>query len=147
MIISISSCTHLIPNPKNPYHIIEREIRQGGEKLETRGGVLVQGLRDLQTDSIIDVKSSDADADSYIFDSITALLYRWDKIKKDKHGKNFHGQRKHFSPFVLSVGLILGREALLVLANLGRLVAAKMYEPISHVQGWINGQIVIAVAR
>ena len=42
---------------------------------------------------------------------------------------------------------MLGREALVVLANLSRLMAAKIDEPIFHVQGWINGRIAITVAR
>ena len=52
-----------------------------------------------------------------------------------------------FSLFVLSVGGILGKEALVVLANLSQLMAAKMDEPILHVCVWINVWITIAVAR
>ena len=51
-----------------------------------------------------------------------------------------------FSPFVLSVDGILEKEAPLVLANLSQLMAEKMEEPISHVQGRGNGCIAIAVA-
>ena len=47
-----------------------------------------------------------------------ALLNRWENIKKDKHGNHCNNQQKHFSPFVLSVDEILGREALVVLAQL-----------------------------
>ena len=42
---------------------------------------------------------------------------------------------------------MLGKETLVVLANMSRLMAAKMDEPISHVRGWVNGPIVIVVAR
>ena len=42
---------------------------------------------------------------------------------------------------------MLGREALVVLAQLSRTMAAKMDEPISHVRGWINDRIAIAVER
>ena len=52
-----------------------------------------------------------------------------------------------FSPFVLSVDGIIGKEALVVLANLSRLMAAKPEEPISHVCGWVNGRIAITVVR
>ena len=68
-------------------------------------------------------------------------------MKKDKHSKNCHKQREHFSPFVLSVDGILGKEALVVLANLSQLMEAKTDETISHVGGWINRRIAIAVAR
>ena len=42
---------------------------------------------------------------------------------------------------------MLGREAQVILTNLSPLMAAKMEEPISHMRGWVNGQIAIAVAR
>ena len=49
--------------------------------------------------------------------------------------------------FVLSIYGVLGREALVVLAQLSRSMAEKMDEPILHVRGWINGRIEIAVER
>ena len=64
----------------------------------------------------------------------------------DKHSKHFHDQRKILSPFFSSVDGMLGNEALVVLANLSQLMAAKMKEFISHVHGWINGCIQISVA-
>ena len=42
---------------------------------------------------------------------------------------------------------MMGKEALVVLVTLSRVMAAKMDEPILHVTGWVNGQITIAVAR
>ena len=75
------------------------------------------------------------------------ILSWWEKIKKYKHGKNYHDQQKKKSTFVISVNGFLGREALVVLANLSRLMAAKMDKPISHVRGWVNCQIKIAAAR
>ena len=75
------------------------------------------------------------------------LLDQWENIKKDNHGKHFHNQLKQFSTFVLSINGMLGREALVVLANLSQLIAAKMDEPILHVQVWINGRFEIMVVR
>ena len=115
--------------------------------METRGDVLIWGLWDRQTGAIVDIKLGDADVDTYRFDPMVTLLDWWKKTKKDKNGKHFHEQRKHFSPFVLSVNGMLGREALVVLADLSRIMAAKIDEPILHVQGWINGHITNAVAR
>ena len=42
---------------------------------------------------------------------------------------------------------MLEKEALILLTNLSQLMVAKLKEPISHVHGWFNGQIAIAVAR
>ena len=86
---------------------------------------MVQGLWDFQVDAIIDVKLDDTDSYSYEYEPMTALLARWETIKKEKHGKHCHDQRKHFSPFVLSVERILGREALFMLLQLSLLMVDK----------------------
>ena len=76
-----------------------------------------------------------------------AVLLDWFvTINNEKHGKHCHDQQKHFSPFS-PVGGALGREFLVVLAQLSQIMAAKMDEPILYVRGWINSRIPIAVAR
>ena len=52
-----------------------------------------------------------------------------------------------FFPFILSVDGMIGREDLVIVANLSGLMAEKNYQPILHVRGWINGLIAIVVAR
>ena len=42
---------------------------------------------------------------------------------------------------------MLGKEALVVLTNLSRLIATNLEEPLSQVRGWVNGRIAIAVVR
>ena len=51
-------------------------------------------------------------------------------IKKNKHGKHCHDQEKYFSPFVLSVDRMLGREALVILYQLIQVMAEKREEPL-----------------
>ena len=70
---------------------------------------------------------------------MAALLDWWETIKKNMQGKHFHDHQKHFSLLVLSAGGMLGRGALVILTNFSRIMAAKMDEPILHVQFWING--------
>ena len=60
------------------------------------------------------------------------LLAGWEKTKKDKHGQACYDQQRHFSPFFLSVDGMMGKEALVILATLSRLMAAKMDKPILH---------------
>ena len=86
---------------------------------------MIRGLWELQVDVIIDVKLGDADAYTYKNNPMTSLLVRWEKIKKYNHGKHWHDQRKHFSPFALSVDGILGKEAIVVLSQLSRVMAEK----------------------
>ena len=111
------------------------------------GEVMIQGLWVQQAESIIGVKLGDADADSYKYEPMENLLDCWETINKDTHGKHCNDQRKHFSPFVLSVYGILGREALVLLAQLSQIIAEKRDKPILHVRVWINGQITTVVAR
>ena len=127
-------------------HIIwEGDIRQGSDRLDTRGDVLIWEWWKWQTDYIINVKLGNADADTYRFEPMDNILARWEKANKDKNGKQCYEQQKYFHPFVLSVDCILGKEDLAVLANLSQLMAEKMDEPIFHVRGWINSQTVIGV--
>ena len=95
------------------------EIRQGSDKHNTtRGDVMIRGLWDRQVDAIIDIKLGDVDVDTYKYEPMTSILVRWENIKKDKHSKHCHDQRKHFSSFVLSVDGMIGRKYLVVLSQL-----------------------------
>ena len=42
---------------------------------------------------------------------------------------------------------MMGKEAQVVIATLSQFMAAKIDEPILHIKGWVNGWILIAVAR
>ena len=78
---------------------------------------MIRGLWNHQVDGIIDVKIGYVDTDTYKYDPMTSLLARWENIKKEKHGKHCHDQRKKNSFFFLSLDGMLGREALFVLSQ------------------------------
>ena len=50
-----------------------------------------------------------------------------------------------FSAVSLSVGIMFGKEGLVILTNLSWLMTEKLREPISHIRCWINGNIAITV--
>ena len=54
-------------------------------------------------EAIIDVRFGDDDVYSWKPSILGKLLSGWEKLKKDKHGQVCYDQRRHFSPFVLSV--------------------------------------------
>ena len=58
------------------------------------------------------------------------LLAQCDKINKYNHDKHCQKQGKHFSPFIISVDGMLGREYLVVLTNTSQLISLRMDEPI-----------------
>ena len=76
-----------------------------------------------------------------------SLISWWEKLKKYKHGKNCHKEQKHFSPFVLSIDGIFGEEAKFLLNYVSQIMAKKLEQWVSHVCGWINRQIYIAVVQ
>ena len=118
----------------------EQKIRQGSDKnKDMRGDVMIRVLWYSQLDTIIDIKLGDSDAETYKHDPMPTLLARWEKIKTDKHGKHRNNQRKHFSPFVLSVDGLLGREALVVISQLSEVMAEKREEPLLQVRRWVKG--------
>ena len=112
--------------------------------MEKIGDVIIQGLWEIKTDAIIDVRFGDTDADTY--EPMDKLLVFWYKENRDNSGNQLHEQRKHVYQFFLSVDGILGKEALVVLPNVSRLMAEKLEKPISHVCGCVNGRIAITVA-
>ena len=85
-----------------------------------RGDVMIRGLCDQQAYAIIYIKIGDADADSYKYEPMVALLAWWETINKQNHVKHCHDQQKYFSTFVLSDYFMLGRESLIVLAQLSQ---------------------------
>ena len=83
-----SNCAHGEPLIDRVNSIPEEDLRQGRGGLETRGEVFIRGLWESQTDSIIDVRFGDADADPYKYEPIENLLARREKENKDNHGKH-----------------------------------------------------------
>ena len=74
------------------------------------------------------------------------LLACWDK-EKEINTVRIATYNKKNSPFALPVDGIAGKEDLVVLINLSRLIAIKIKELLSHVDGWVNVRITIAAPR
>ena len=86
--------------------------------METRGGVLIQGLWIIQTDTIINVRFGYSYSDTYKKELIGNLLAQWDEEKINEHVKHYHEQRKYFSSFVFLVYFMLRRKALVVVLGI-----------------------------
>ena len=101
----------------------EQEICQVSDKdKEAQEDVMIRGLCDNQVGVIIDVKLDER----YIqLRTNASTPIQVGNMNKDKHSKHCHNQRKRFSPFVLSVNGMLGREALVAISQLSRFMADK----------------------
>ena len=99
---------------------------------------MVRGLWYCQVDAITDVKLGYADADTYKYEPMTVLLARWEKIKKDKHGKYCHDKQNKKS--VCSLSRLTGREgsASRALSIESSHVREKGIS-LLQVRGWVNG--------
>ena len=91
-----SNCVWGEPFIRQVHSRSDEEVRQGRGGFDTRGDVLVRGLWESQTYSIINVRFGDTDADTYNKDPMDNLLDSCYKWNKDKHGKHFHNQCKLF---------------------------------------------------
>ena len=86
--------------------------------METREYILIQGLWESQTDAINDIRFGDSENETYKKKPMKPLLVWWDIEKKENQGKHCHEQRETFFPFVLSVDIMLGKDALFMIVNL-----------------------------
>ena len=72
----------------------------------------------------------DYDMDTYRYDPMDKLLARQDKHNKDKYGNHCHKQWKKKSLFVLSVDIMLKKEALVVSTTSSRLMVEILKETL-----------------
>eukprot|EP00957_Ditylum_brightwellii_P202372 15329844-Ditylum_brightwellii.AAC.1 len=78
---------------------------------------MIRHLWKHQVDTIIDVRITDTDAKSYISRPLETVLAAQEK-EKGKYLNSCLEQNRHFSPFVIYVDVMLGKEAAMVLMYL-----------------------------
>ena len=106
----------------------------------------IRGLWESQKKLITGIRLGYYDLATQNVEGIDELLARWEKLRMKNTGI-IAMTNIIFSSFVLLVDTIMGKEALIVLATLSQLMAAKMDKPIFHVKGWVSARTAIAVAR
>jgi hypothetical protein len=94
------------------------------------GDVLIHGLWERGTDCILDVRVGDTDAPTYQMKDPSKVLEAAKCLKKKKYFQPCLNQRRQFTPFIVSVDSLIGKEAksvLKVLAARAANKAGKMY--------------------
>jgi hypothetical protein len=114
---------------------------------EDRDDILIRGLWTRGTDCIIDVHITDVDAKSNRSKDPIKVLATHEREKKRKYLEACLGQRRHFSPFVVSADGLLGKEAKTLLKKLSALLAEKWEKPYLEVCGYVNARMSIAICR
>ena len=114
---------------------------------DERGDLLVKNVWSPGTDCIIDVRMTDTDSASSLDDTPEEALAKHEQQKKRKYVNSCLKQRRTFTPFVLSVDGLLGREANSLLKAISTHLAEKWDQPYSIVRGYANAKISIAALR
>ena len=114
---------------------------------DERGDLLVKNVWATGTDCIIDVRMTDTDSPSYLNDTPADVIENQEKQKKRKYVNSCLKQRRTFTPFVLSVDGLLGKEAKSFLKAISTHLSSKWDQPYSVVRGYVNAKLSIAALR
>jgi hypothetical protein len=133
----------LAPNGTNQHEPTTQEATPEDE----RGDLLIRAFWTRGTDCILDVRVTDMDAKSYCKQPPAKVIETQEKEKKRKYLENCLKQRRHFTPFVVSVDGLLGREAATFSKRLAAKLASKRQRTYSEVCGYVNARLSITIIR
>ena len=114
---------------------------------EERGDLLIRSFWENGTDTIIDVRVTNLDANTYRNKAPMKALAEQEKQKKKKYLEACLEQRRHFTPFVVSTDGMIGKEGKALLKNLASRLAEKTGKDYSEVCGYVNARMSIAIVR
>ena len=88
----------------------------------------IRGIWQPQTEALFDIRVVDTDAPSYVKRTVEAVLQTAEQEKK-KYLEAVQTRRATFSPFVVSVDRVLGREANVLIKHLAEKIAYTWESP------------------
>jgi hypothetical protein len=98
-------------------------------------------------DCIIDVRVTDTDETSYALKPSDKVLEAAEKLKKKKYLQACLEQRRNFTPFLMSIEGLLGKEAKTFLKVLAARTATASGKSYSNVMGHLRARTSIAIVR
>ena len=107
----------------------------------------VRGLWQPQAEALIDVRVIDTDAQSHCHRPITSVLASAETEKKRKYHHACERRRAAFTPFVVSVDGILGKEAKTLIDRLSDRLASKWGKSYEETVSWVRTRLSFAVLR
>jgi hypothetical protein len=114
---------------------------------DERGDLLIRGFWTADADCILDVCVTDTDSKSYCKRTPFKVLESQEKEKKRKCLGACLENRRHFTPFVLSVDGLLGREVKTFAKRLAGKLAGKWQKPYSQVCGYVKARLSMVAVR
>ena len=118
------------------------EVRTGD-----RGDVLIRGIWARGTDAIVDVKVMNLDSKTHRTTDPLATLARGEASKKKKHLQACMKQRRHFTPFIVSIDGLVGVEATALMKCLSWRLSQKWHRPHSQIAGHLNARLSVSILR
>ena len=119
------------PTPKQdrtsslPILIRHSTFFSGSRAIFDHGNLLITDLWEKQTAYVVDTRVIDLDHPSYRISTPAQALASQEKVKKKKYSELCSEQRRHFSPYIVCVTGLLGREAKVPNKRLALLLARK----------------------
>jgi hypothetical protein len=128
----------------------EPVIREADPGINEPGLVADLGVRGAwrpHTLALFDVRVMDTDAMSYASTSPQNALSNAEQVKKAKYAAACEQRRASFTPFVVSVDGVLGKEATAFIQRLSSSLAAKWQTSYSTTCSWVQTRLSFAVLR
>jgi hypothetical protein len=123
---------------------VDKEAATGEDE---RGDLLIRGFWTAGADCILDVGVTDTDLKSCCKQTPFKVSESQEKEKKRKCLGACLEDRRHFTPFVLSVDGLLGREAKTFAKRLAVKLAGKWQKPHSQACGYVKARLSMAAVR
>jgi len=114
---------------------------------DERGDMLIRGLWSRGTDCILDIRVANADAKSYQSKVPPQVLASHESSKKKWYLQPCLAQHRHFTPFVVSVDGLLGKEAQRVIQALAGHLANRSKYNYSQVCTFVCAHLSIAIVH
>ena len=112
-----------------------------------RGDLLVRGLVNSGTDTIIDFQVTHLDSQSYLTTEPLKLLQSHEHSKNRKYKQSCIAQRRDFVPFIASCDGLIGPHAKKLLQRIAQELSKKWSQPFSSVTSYVYSRISLSLVR
>jgi hypothetical protein len=98
-------------------------------------------------DCVVEVRVTDTDQPTHCKRDPDSVILSQEMEKKKKYPEPCLEQRRHFTPFVVSIDGLLGREASTLAKRLAQKLAIKWQRSYLQVCGYVNARLSIVIIR
>ena len=139
-LLKLSGLTQITKEP-----IVKESNSDGEGALRVDWGV--RGFWDFQREALFDIRILNADAPSYLSNSLASIFDSARVEKKTKYSKAAEDRRASFTPFLSTCEAIFDHEAIVYLKKLSNLLSSKWDTSYSQVHGWLKARLQICILR